>query len=96
MSTRRVVDAPKGNVDAPKGNNVKLYLGCIRSCSRCARDIAPPNANQIRIRRRARERRIRNHALPSPHIVVTRKKPRGNKLALKKLPCKPLLPAPLR
>ena len=35
-------------------------------------------------------------ALPSPHIVVTRKKPRGNKLALKKLPCKPLLPAPLR
>ena len=35
-------------------------------------------------------------AQPSPHIVVTRKKPRGNKLALKKLPCKPLLPAPLR
>ena len=89
MSTRRVVDAPKGN-------NVKLYLGCIRSCSRCARDIAPPNANQIRIRRRGGERRIRNLALPSPHIVVTRKKPRGNKLALKKLPCKPLLPAPLR
>ena len=28
--------------------------------------------------------------------IVTRKKPRGNKLALKKLPCKPLLPAPLR
>ena len=44
----------------------------------------------------AREPRIRNLALPSPHIVVTRKKPRGNKLALKKLPCKPLLPAPLR
>ena len=92
MSTRRVVDAPKGN-------NVKLYLGCIRSCSRCARDIAPPNANQIRIRRRGGERASLASgifALPSPHIVVTRKKPRGNKLALKKLPCKPLLPAPLR
>ena len=44
----------------------------------------------------ASARASHHKALPSPHIVVTRKKPRGNKLALKKLPCKPLLPAPLR